>query len=108
MRIHNVFHVSLLEPYQENTFEGRVQASLPPEVVDGVEKFQVNEIVDLKVSRRKLLYLVEWEGYGPRDRTWEPVKHLTHPEEAVADYHCRYAQRPTPNDVSRHPAGPRC
>jgi len=59
MKIHNVFHVSLLEPYRENTFEGRAQAPPPLEEVDGVEEFQVKEIVDSKVSRRKLLYLVE-------------------------------------------------
>jgi len=59
MRIHNVFHVSLLEPYQENTFEGRIQAPPAPPEVDRVEEFQVKEIVDSKVSRRKLLYLVE-------------------------------------------------
>jgi transposase InsO family protein len=107
MKIHNVFHVSLLEPYLENTFEGRVQAPPPPEEVDGVEEFQVKEIVDSKVSRRKLLYLVEWEGYGPNDRTWEPVEHLTHAEEAVTAYHLRYPQRPAPHDIPQRPAGPR-
>src|SRR5579859_4167189 len=108
MKIHNVFHVSLLEPYQENTFEGRVQAPPPLEEVDGVEEFQVKEIVDSKVSWRKLLYLVEWEGYGPNDRTWEPVKHLTHGEEAVTAYHRRFPQRPAPHNIPQRPASPRC
>ena len=57
MRIHNVSHVSLLELYQENTFEGRVQAPPPPEEVDGVEEFQVKEVVDSKVSWRKFVVL---------------------------------------------------
>src|SRR5437762_14353957 len=34
MRIHSVFHISLLEPYHDNPFPGRIQPAPPPIVVD--------------------------------------------------------------------------
>ena len=49
VRIHPVFHVSLLEPHVPNTFPGRVVA-LPPDIqVDGVPEFEVHSILDSRV-----------------------------------------------------------
>ena len=99
MRIHDVFHVSLLEPYLEDKLEGRVQEAPLPEVVEGEEEWEVKEVLDSRVSRGKLLYLVDWEGFGPEDRTWEPVEHVTHATDAVAEFHRRYPHRPSPQDI---------
>src|SRR4030095_14699902 len=41
MHIHPVFHVSLLEPYCENIFPGRVQPPQPPVEVEGQEEWEV-------------------------------------------------------------------
>ena len=46
MKIHPVFHVSLLKPYKDSTIPGRLQAP-PPIEVDGAEEFEVSEILDL-------------------------------------------------------------
>jgi transposase InsO family protein len=99
MRIHDVFHVSLLEPYRENQLEGRVQEAPLPEIVEGEEEWEVKEVVDSKVSRGRLLYLVDWEGFNPEDRTWEPVEHVSRAADAIAEFHRRYPHRPSPQDV---------
>ena len=62
---HPVFHVSLLEPHVPNTFPRRVVAPPP---VDGVSKFEVHSILDSRVRRRKLEYLVDWVGYDASNR----------------------------------------
>ena len=41
VKIHQVFHVSLLEPHVPNTFPGRVVAPPPAIQVDGVPEFEV-------------------------------------------------------------------
>ena len=57
-QIHPVFHVSLLEPYRENQWEGRVQPAPPPEEIEGELEYEVKEILDSKIVRGKLKYLV--------------------------------------------------
>ena len=54
IKIHPVFHVSLLEPHVANSFFGRIV--VPPSAlqVDGVEEFEVNSILDSKIRRRNL------------------------------------------------------
>lgn len=58
MKIHPVFHVSLLEPYKKFIIPGRQQ--LPPSLIeiDGAEEFKVSEILDSCINRRKLEYLI--------------------------------------------------
>ena len=55
--IHNVFQVSLLEPYQ--TVERR--APLPPPLieVDGEEQAEIKEILNSYIHYKKLQYLVK-------------------------------------------------
>jgi hypothetical protein len=48
MKIHRVFHVSLLEPAAVDRLEGQVQDEEPP-VDTEREKLQVEEIVDAKI-----------------------------------------------------------
>ena len=105
-RIHDVFHASLLDPFHENKLKGRRQLTpQPPEIVDGVEEYEVQEVLNSRIRGRKLWYLIDWKGYSPEERTWEPANHLTHAKEALTAYHNRYPQRPSPDDVPREPRG---
>ena len=69
MKIHLVFHVSLLELYKDSTILGRLQAPPPPIEVDGAEEFEISEILDSRINRGKLEYLVHWQGYEVYERT---------------------------------------
>src|SRR5271154_7089371 len=74
-RIHDVFHTVLLDPHQQNDIEGRKQlVPQPPDIVEGTPEYEVEEILDSKRRGRgrELWYLVDWKGYGPEERTWEP------------------------------------
>ncbi|EDN02416.1 hypothetical protein HCAG_00280 [Histoplasma mississippiense (nom. inval.)] len=72
--IHPVFHVSLLEPYN------RRNGALPepgPELVDGEEEYQVEEILEKRQRKNKPPeYLVRWTGWGPSGDTWEPEENI--------------------------------
>ena len=99
MRIHPVFHVSLLERHRQNRFPGRIQRPPPPvEIADDVE-WEVEEVLDSRIRHRKLEYLVHWLGYGPHERTWEPPDHLANAAEAIAEFHLRHPNRPAPTDI---------
>ena len=58
MRIHPVFHVSLLTRHQPDLIPGRSQPPPPPVIIDGDEEYEVEEILDSKVEWRQLKYLV--------------------------------------------------
>ena len=73
----------------------------PPIEVQGQQEYEVEEILNSKIVRNKLRYLVSWIGYAPNDRTWEPAEHLENSPEIVARYHARYPQRPSPADIPR-------
>ena len=94
VKIHPVFHVSLLEPHVLNTFPGRVVAPPPPIHVDSVPEFEVQSVLDSRFRRRKLEYLVDWVGYDESDRTWEPAGALHNATDAIAIFHKKFPSRP--------------
>ena len=79
MKIHPVFHMSLIKPYQPSPEEfGR--PSPPPAIIvpeTNQEEYEVDAILDKKIVRKKAQYLIKWVGYPLHDATWEPEKHLT-------------------------------
>src|SRR5947207_11302307 len=104
MRIHPVFHESLLEPYYTNKIEGRLQPPPPPpEVIEGEMEYEVKEILDSRIVRGKLKYLVDWLGYSPEERTWEPAEHLTNAPEARMAFQRDHPQRPSQSDIQKRP-----
>ncbi|CAI5799382.1 Hypothetical predicted protein [Podarcis lilfordi] len=94
LKIHPVFHVSQLKPCHANYFPGRI-APPPPVQVDGHEEFPVAQILDLKQLRGKLHYLIDWVGYGPEERSWEPAD-LLHAPAKVRAFHWQFPDKPGP------------
>jgi hypothetical protein len=93
-QIHDVFHVDLLEPFVANRIQGRIVPPPPPEsVIDesGVhDEFEVEEVLDSRLRRGKLEYLVHWKGYGIADRTWQPANDLANAQDSIAKFHASY------------------
>ena len=74
IKCHPAFHVSLQQPATINLLVGKKQPATAPIFVDDHIEFQVEKIVDLKVVRKNLKYLVRWVGYD--ELTWEPAELL--------------------------------
>jgi hypothetical protein len=70
--IHPVFHIDLLTPYKETTMHGPNFTRPTPELIDGEEEYSVEKILDSQHfgRRRRLQYLVKWEGYPDADNMW--------------------------------------
>ncbi len=46
MKIHPMFHVSLLEPYHASTILGRIFEPPPPIEIDGEQEYEVEDVLD--------------------------------------------------------------
>jgi hypothetical protein len=57
-KIHNVFHASLLTPYKETEKHGPNFLEPPPDLIDGEEEWEVEEILGDRQYRCKKQYLV--------------------------------------------------
>jgi hypothetical protein len=59
----------------------------PPELIDGEEEYIVKKILDSRMFRRCLQYLVKWDGYSAEGNTWEYSENVENALEKVADFH---------------------
>ena len=101
-KVHPVYHVSMLEPHTPSSIPNRTVEPPPPVEIDGEIEYEIAEILDTKLDRRrrcKLLYLVRWSGYEGTDEetSWLPADELSHATELVSDFHKAYPQKPGPD-----------
>uniref|UniRef100_A0A8C5QB28 Polyprotein n=1 Tax=Leptobrachium leishanense TaxID=445787 RepID=A0A8C5QB28_9ANUR len=95
LRIHPVFHVSLLKPWTPDPFPGRAPSPPPPVMVDDDLEYEIAEILDSRMHRGRLQYLVDWKGYGPEERSWEPASQV-HAPDLLRAFHGAHPSRPGP------------
>ncbi|KAI0994621.1 hypothetical protein K3495_g13560 [Podosphaera aphanis] len=94
MKIHPVFHVSLLELAASEPVPGQVQLPPPPIIIDGEEEFEVEQIYDSRLTKRSgLQYLVKWTREN--NTSWEPAINMDDTV-AVEKFHAQYPYKPGP------------
>ncbi|MBW0489419.1 hypothetical protein O181_029134 [Austropuccinia psidii MF-1] len=75
MEVHQpVFHIFLLEPVKTSTIPNWHEEPPPPIIIEKEEEWEV--ILDSKIKRGKLWYLVEWKGFSqdPEDLLGNQLK----------------------------------
>jgi Chromo (CHRromatin Organisation MOdifier) domain len=89
-RIHNVFHTSLLMPYKEIEEHGDNFPQPPPELIDGQEEYEVEQILNSRWTghAQKLQYLLRWKGYSRAHDSWQDATEV-HAPELIREYHAR-------------------
>ncbi|CCO34382.1 Retrotransposable element Tf2 155 kDa protein type 2 [Rhizoctonia solani AG-1 IB] len=107
MKIHDVFHVSLLTAYKSDT-EFKLHFTPPPPVItaEGEEEYQVDKFVDWAAEDGIWKYRVRWKGYAPHEDTWEPAKDLQHCKDQLRKFFANYptapkADHPIPTDAPK-------
>ena len=67
------YHMSRLRPF---LFDERTGTPLQAAVTDSLDEFVAESVIrmkgDTRKSRKDLVFLIRWAGYGEADDTWEP------------------------------------
>ena len=100
-KIHDVFHADLLTPYCETELHGPNFTKPPPDLIDGEEEYEIEEILQSRRHGRgcKVQYLVKWKGYPDSENQWVDWEDL-HADEALVDF-----KRKNPDTVSHIKGG---
>jgi len=87
MKIHPVFHISLIKQHR-TTDEFEREIPPPPIITNENEndEYEVENILDMKTKHKKKYYLVKWKGYPLYDATWEPESNLTNCHEILQKF----------------------
>ncbi|QHO56919.1 uncharacterized protein DS421_3g77880 [Arachis hypogaea] len=103
MKIHPVFHVSMLKPYHEDQDEpSRGDSSRsPPVVIRSFDK-EIKEILANRVVRRRgvppsIQYLIKWKGLPITEASWEAREDLGQFQEHLERYQEQNVTRTSAN-----------
>ena len=95
LRIHLVVNISRVKPYLGPLPGQPVSCPGPIHVTEDCDEgYEVDAIVDSRIYKGKLQYLVHWKGYDESERTWEPVSNLKNSPEIVEQFHKSHPSAP--------------
>jgi len=95
--VYPIFNECVLTPYSPPQFPSQVRPPPPPpDLVAGVEEQEIEEVLDSRLRRGRLEYLVQWKGFPREEQEWKTTAELSHAKEAVADFHRLHPASPRP------------
>jgi Chromo (CHRromatin Organisation MOdifier) domain len=85
-QIHKVFYATLLCPYQENKVYGENYIQSLPDIEEGEEVYQVEQILKHRKYGQGHEYLIKQVGYPITEASWEPKSNLTGATDILQEY----------------------
>ncbi len=99
-RLDPLQNIQHLRPYKTRPAElGPQRIELPPDLVEGEEEYEVEDILAHRFVGKRLEYLTRFKSYGPEEDLWLPARNLKNSPEILEAYHARNPlENPKPKD----------
>ncbi len=91
--IHNVFHVSYLEPYNQRLNNKITQVLPPSKLINEKEEYKVEEVLRKQHRKGKLWYKIKWIDYPSEYDQWILEQDLDDTSELREVYNVRVKKR---------------
>ena len=91
MKIHFIFHISLLESYKLFTIPERTHESSLFIIINDKNEWKIEEILDSKLRYRKLWYKIRWTKYFISKNSWQSASDLINTSDLVKQFHIHYS-----------------
>jgi len=92
--IHNTFHISLHELYNDNKLPSQRSDTPLPIIIEGEREYELEEILDSRLHYNKLQYRAKWTRYSPEDdKTWYAGEIFENADLAKRNFHSRYPNK---------------
>ena len=98
MKIHNVFHASLLAKDPGDPLPEQEYPQPEPVIINGEKEWEVDDILDVRKKpgrTRALEVQVAWNGFD-RDNNWYPIDDFDHCADILNDFYTRHPSKPKP------------
>ncbi|CCF48136.1 hypothetical protein NDA11_004505 [Ustilago hordei] len=80
LRVHDVFHVSMLELAKMSSLPQQLEQPVVPSLPYEDLEFEVEALIGKCTCNRMTEYKVLWRGYPEEAASWEPVSNLNCPD----------------------------
>jgi len=99
VKIHPVFHISLLKPTASTKpIPGHQQPPPPPVIIQEKQEWEVEKILDSRCHRNQIQYRVKWTSFYDPDRTWYPSRNFKKSPDLILQFHEEYPEKPAPQN----------
>ena len=103
IKIHDIFHLSLLWKATNNPLPDQHNNSAPPVIINDKEEWKINDIlnarkkgekkVEKKVVGKKIQYHVKWKRYN-ENKEWYNASGFEHAKKIIDDFYKRNPTKP--------------
>lgn len=87
-KMSNLFHADRLRKASDNPLPQQHQTPPAPEEINGEPEWEVEEVLQSRLTRNKLEYRVRWVGCDP-DEKWYPASNFKNAPLALEKFHAR-------------------